>query len=130
MNQVPHRSILIVEDDPLLAMDLESTLQQSGYAVMGPAITNAEAFALLRHARPDLTILDLNLGIEMVFPVADFLADGGIPFLVLSGHSRRMVPAQHRDRPFVQKPYAAATLLRTVHAMLDGPSHHAIPGAA
>jgi DNA-binding response OmpR family regulator len=130
MNEVPHRSILVVEDDPLLAMDLEWTLKRDGFVVIGPAITIKEAFHLLRDGPPDLAILDLNLGEEMVFPVADHLAATRVPFLILSGHSRKLVPAPHRKRPFVQKPYAAATLLRTVRAMLDGSRNHAMPGAA
>jgi DNA-binding response OmpR family regulator len=128
MKEVPHRSILVVEDDPFLAMDLESTLTAGGFIVMGPAVTTDEAFTLLRDRTPDLTVLDLNLGSEMVFPVADFLARTGVPFLILSGHSRQMVPAQHRDRPFLQKPHAAATLLRTVRAMLDGAGGRATAG--
>ncbi len=130
MDQVPHRSILVVEDDPLLAMDLEWTLKQAGFAVIGPAITTTEAFDLLRAHSPDLIILDLNLGGEMAFPVADHLANTGIPFLILSGHSRRMMPAQHRNWPFVQKPYVAATLLRKVRAMLNATGSQAMPGAA
>lgn len=129
MNRVPHRSILVVEDDPLLAMDLEWTLKQAGFAVIGPAITTEEAFDLLREHTPDLTVLDLNLGSEMAFPVADHLANAAIPFLILSGHSRWMVPVQHRSRPFVQKPCAAATLLRKVRAVLNT-GDHATPGAA
>lgn len=130
MNTAPHPGILVVEDDPLLAMDLEWTLKQAGYAVIGPAITTAEAFDLLHRHTPDLIILDLNLGNEMAFPVADHLAKAGLPFLILSGHSRGMVPAQHRGRPFVQKPCAAETLLRKVRAMLNGSGNHAVPGAA
>jgi DNA-binding response OmpR family regulator len=130
MDQVSHRSILVVEDDPLLAMDLEWTLKQAGFAVIGPAITTTEAFNLLRDHSPDLIILDLNLGGEMAFPVADHLARTGIPFLILSGHSRWMMPAQHRNRPFVQKPYVAATLLRKVRAMLNATGSQAMPGAA
>jgi DNA-binding response OmpR family regulator len=130
MNQVPHRSILIVEDDPLLAMDLEWTLQRAGFAVIGPAITTEEAFNLLHRHTPDLIILDLNLDSETGFPVADRLVKAGIPFLILSGHSRSMVPAPYRNRPFVQKPCAAATLLRKVRAVLNAGGDHATPGAA
>jgi CheY-like chemotaxis protein len=85
---------------------------------MGPAATTVEALALLQHELPDLTILDINVGGEMVFPVADHLAQAGVPFIILSGHSRQIVPARHKHRPFLQKPYVAATLLQTIEHTL------------
>jgi DNA-binding response OmpR family regulator len=118
MNAAAHESVLLIEDEPLLAMDVEMTLSAAGYRVVGPAQTNAAALAMLRAERPDLIILDLNLGAEMVFPVFDYLDVLGTPFIIVSGHSRHLIPTQHRDRPFLQKPYDTADLLRMVHETL------------
>jgi DNA-binding response OmpR family regulator len=118
MNDEVHRSILLIEDEPLLAMDVEMTLGAAGFHVMGPADTNEAAFALLRAQSPDLTVLDLNLGSELAVPVFDYLAERDKPFIILSGHSRQLVPARHQNRPFLQKPYQTAALLRLVHETL------------
>jgi DNA-binding response OmpR family regulator len=126
MSHVLHRSILVIEDEPILAMDVEMILQAAGFHVVGPAQTSAAALSMLTMDNPDLVILDLNLGAEMVFPVFDELDKAGKPFIILSGHSPRMVPARYRDRPFLQKPYQPATLLRMIDAAFgavdDGPA--------
>ena len=114
MTDLAQHSVLVIEDDPLLAMDLEACLSAAGYCVVGPAATTAQAFRLIENQPLDLVILDLNLGTEMAFALPDFLAERQIPFVILTGHSRTMVAPHHRDRPFLQKPYVAATLLRTI----------------
>src|SRR6185312_14273598 len=103
MTVAPHRSILVIEDEPMLAMDVENSLRAAGFHVMGPAGSTAEALSMLRGRRPDLAILDLNLGSEMVFALFDHLETAQTPFIILSGHSRRLVPERYRDRPFLQK---------------------------
>jgi DNA-binding response OmpR family regulator len=113
------RSILLVEDEPLLAMDMELLLSNAGFGLLGPVVSVGDAMGLIRDKAPDLTILDLNLGGEMVFPLLDCLSERAIPFVVLSGHSREMVPARHRDRPFLQKPCDPAALLATVRKVLN-----------
>jgi DNA-binding response OmpR family regulator len=119
MNDLPRRSILLVEDEPLLAMDVEAILRGVGFDVAGPATTTAEAFRLILADTPDAALLDLNLGTEMVFPLLDHLDEKKIPFLILSGHSQQMVPPRHRRRPFLQKPCDPAVLLRAVRQVLE-----------
>src|SRR5215475_11876090 len=114
MTVVGLRNILVIEDDPLLAMDVETCLVAAGYCVIGPVATTADAFRLIQRRRLDLVVLDLNLGSEMAFALPDFLAERQIPFIILTGHSPTMVPSGHKNRPFLQKPYVAATLLRTI----------------
>ena len=120
MNQARQRSILLVEDDPLLAMDVEAVLQAAGYRIMGSAATTAEAMEILHEETPDLAVLDLNLGAEMSFPVFDYLARIGAPFVVLSGHSPETIPIRHAQHAFLQKPYDPRNLLQTIRALLDG----------
>jgi DNA-binding response OmpR family regulator len=114
-----------VEDEPLLAMDVEAVLRGVGFEVAGPAATTAEAFRLIQADPPHAVILDLNLGTEMAFPLLDHLDEKKIPFLILSGHSRQMVPARHSRRPFLQKPCDPAVLLRAVRLALEP-----VPGQA
>jgi DNA-binding response OmpR family regulator len=117
--QATRCSILLVEDEPLLAMDIEMLLGSQGFDLLGPATSISQAKRLVRDKTPDLTILDLNLGGEMDFSLLDVLSEREIPFVVLSGHSQHVVPARHRHRPFLQKPCAPEVLLATVRKMLN-----------
>jgi DNA-binding NtrC family response regulator len=119
MTDLPHSSILLIEDEPVLAMDVEACLTAAGYRVVGPAANTADAFRLIADQQLDLVILDLNLGTEMAYAVPDFLADREIPFIILTGHSSTMVAERHRKRPFLQKPYMAANLLRSIRETLN-----------
>jgi len=113
-------SILLVEDEPLLSMDVEMTLTSAGYRVVGPAATADDALRLIRDEKLDLAVVDLNLDHKVGFSVPDSLADQQIPFIILSGHSHRMVPERHKKRPYLQKPCVAAHLLRTIRETLNG----------
>jgi DNA-binding response OmpR family regulator len=88
--------VLIVEDEFLIAMDLELVLQRHGWRVLGPAATVAEALRLLRSETPDVALLDFNLHGEPVTPVAEELRARGVPFVLASAYDRHgpaVVPA-------------------------------------
>jgi CheY-like chemotaxis protein len=113
-----HR-ILVVEDEMLLAMDIEELVRAAGCTVIGPVGTMPDAMRKLRETRPDGAILDVNISGEMVFPIADALHEAGIPFMIVTGYTREHVPERHRHRPFLQKPYKAAVLVAMLSQMLD-----------
>jgi DNA-binding response OmpR family regulator len=105
--------ILVVEDEALIAMDLEWTLRERGCEVVGPVATLADAVHAAATEHPlDGAILDVNLGHERVFPVADVLADRGVPFMFLTGYEREILPARHRGRTVLAKPYRTEELVR------------------
>lgn len=81
------RSVLVVEDEALVALDLEETLKMAGVHVMGPAASVAEAMALLEAGTPDAAILDLNLRGELVTPVARKLRERGVPFMLATAYN-------------------------------------------
>ena len=86
----PHilgRSVVVVEDEALVALDLEETLKSAGLHVMGPAASVAEAMALLEAGTPDAAILDLNLRGELVTPVARKLREIGVPFVLATAYN-------------------------------------------
>jgi CheY-like chemotaxis protein len=88
------RRVLVVEDDYILAQDLLEELLRSGAAVMGPVATVAEALDLLRSGlSPHMAVLDIGLGDETVYPVADALRARGIPFVFATGYDACTVPA-------------------------------------
>jgi|SRR5215470_3560629 len=118
MAETRTRRVLVVEDDVVIAMDIEATLIDAGYCVLGPVGTVEAGRFALSGQLPDLAILDVNLGSELVSPLADDLALADVPIIFLTGHSPQALPETHRERPIVQKPYLAAVLLRTVAASL------------
>src|SRR5215813_12964577 len=107
--------VLIVEDDALIALELEDTLSEAGYEVVGPASSVRAALECLAgHRFLAGAVLDINLGDEDVFSVADALSSSRIPFLFLTGHSNAVLPSRHKRRPVIRKPYLPATLLATL----------------
>ena len=84
----PHgRLVLVVEDEFLIALDLEQLLRRHGWRVLGPAATVDQALRLLRDGEtPDVALLDVNLGGEPVTPVAEALRARGVPFVLASAY--------------------------------------------
>ncbi len=108
------RSILIVEDDSVLATDLTALLTRAGCRVVLPTTSVGAALSTVTHYQVDAAILDVNVQNEWVFPVAHALAAAGIPFLFLTAYALDSIPAEHRNRPFFNKPHQPATLLASI----------------
>lgn len=99
--------VLVVEDEYLLADELSRELVAAGAEVVGPAATVAAALRLLGEGTPPhAAILDVNLGGEPVFPVADALLERGVPFVFCTGYDDWALPARHRGTPRCEKPVA------------------------
>ncbi len=111
--------VLVLDDEALLAFEIEIILSRAGYRVLGPVYSIPEAELLLSRKRPDGAVLDLGIGAHSSDIIADLLADRGVPFLFLSGYTRANMPARHATRPLLTKPVREADLLATVGAMLD-----------
>ena len=111
----PERAtVLVVEDEALIAMDLQWLLEEAGYRVLGPANSTAAAMALLDGIEPDVALLDVNLGRSDVFGVANELATRKTRVIFLTGHTAQKLPIAHRHRPLVAKPYLPHILLQAV----------------
>jgi two-component SAPR family response regulator len=111
------RRVLIVEDDFLIALDLESVLQSAGFTVLGPVPSALGALDLIEKTSPDIALLDIHLTNGNVFSVADKLAAKKIPFAFLTGHSREFLPAMHSNRPVFSKPYETDGLVRDLRRL-------------
>ncbi len=107
------RLVLVVEDEFLIALDLEQLLRRHGWRVLGPAATVAAALRLLRDGEaPDVAVLDVNLRGEPVTPVAEELRARGVPFVLASaydGHELGVVALA--KAPSVGKPTDERRLL-------------------
>lgn len=115
------RTILIVENDPAIALDLKATLFAAGALPVGPANSVESAFALIADHAIDAAILDIRLyKNELVFPVADTLLALRVPYVFASGRSTALMPLRHGDKPFFDKPFRAEQIVETLAKMLSG----------
>ena len=99
-------SVLIVEDEPLIAMMLEDFLDSLGHTPVGTVETVAEALVKVEEGGFDVAILDVHLkGGEHIWPVADRLTDRGVPFVLATGGHIEPPPERHAEAPVLSKPY-------------------------
>ncbi len=109
--------VLIVEDAVLLALELETGLSEAGAVVIGPAYELEEAIALL--GQPiDVAVLDANLNGRAVTPVAQALADAGVPFVFATGYGEAAGAPSGFDAPVIRKPYDVSQVVSAVAALL------------
>jgi len=100
--------VLVVEDEALVAMNLEMTLEDFGCQIIGPAYRfEAAANMAATVENADAAILDVNLSGIPAFGIAEILAARDIPFLFATGYGKEGIPGQWHDRPILQKPYTA-----------------------
>lgn len=98
--------VLLVEDEPLIAMMLEDFLDALGYACAGAVDGVAPALKLIEAGGVDCAILDVNLrGGEKSWPVATALAERNIPFVFATGGSDDTIAEAFRSRPLLAKPF-------------------------
>jgi DNA-binding response OmpR family regulator len=111
------RRVLIVEDEVIVAMDVEWALMSAGADIAGPAHRLADALAFADEPL-DAAVLDINLDGELVWPLAERLAAAGVPFILASAnvHSDGVVPEWARLYRF-DKPVPMARLVDTLVAV-------------
>jgi len=110
--------VLIVEDEPLIAMMLEDFLDVLDHTCAGTADSVAEALALVESAAPEAAILDVNLrGGEKSWKIADALAAADIPFVFATGGGSDGLPEEHRARPQLAKPFTIDGVKKALDAL-------------
>lgn len=100
------RRVLVVEDEMLVLMNIEGALADLGCAAVSVAATVDDALALLEAERFDVAMLDVNLGGQSSFGVADALALRSIPFVFSTGYGEHGIEPRFDDRPVLRKPYS------------------------
>lgn len=109
------KHILVVEDEFFLAEDLRRELEDTGAVVVGPAPSVELALALIGQAPVlDAAVLDVNLGGEMAYPVADALLARSVPFVLTSGYEDAVLKLRYPRVPLCHKPTEFATIARAL----------------
>ena len=114
------RAILVVEDEFLIAMEMEAILTAHGLVVIGPVATVDGALDLLKRQRPDAAVLDINLRGIAVTPVARTLREMNVPFVIATAYRSSDLPADSvlRDAVIVGKPIKEAAFLEILRRLI------------
>ena len=110
-------SVLILEDEAIIAMDMEMMLEDNGYSVLGPCSSVDVVRQTVADLRPDIAVLDVNLGRgKTSFEFAEEMQEMGIPLLFLSGYSEAVVqvPQQLSAAERLMKPVLEGELLAAI----------------
>jgi light-regulated signal transduction histidine kinase (bacteriophytochrome) len=111
--------LLLVEDSLIIALDAEDIAGRLGADSVSTAATVQAALDIIDSSRPSVAMLDINLGDSTSFVIADRLMDLNIPFLFATGYGEQaQLPADHRGRSVVQKPYTLENVARAMDELL------------
>ncbi len=113
--------VFIVEDESLITMLLEDILEEVGCTVAGSALTLKQALDQADTVAADVAILDINLGGDPIFPVAEKLVARGMPIIFASGYGATTLPDAWRDRPTLPKPFSADQVTAAVAGAVRAP---------
>lgn len=114
------RRVLLVEDSLITALDVAESLTTFGYEVLGPVGRVADALVAIERDKPELAVLDINLGEEDSFPIADRLAREHVPFIFLTGYdATSILPQRFKDTPCIGKPFSDRLLETSLTTLLS-----------
>jgi PAS domain S-box-containing protein len=116
--------ILLVEDEALVAMMMRDSLVELGFSVLGPFDRAAEALACAADEALDAAILDINLGGDLVYPVAERLARRDVPFVFVTGYDADNIDPRFADVPVLQKPIEREVLQGLFVSNVGKPAWH------
>ncbi|MGH6993387.1 MAG: response regulator [Caulobacteraceae bacterium] len=112
------RRILVVEDEYFLAQEMSASLRALGAEVVGPLPSHREALAQLNAGvRVDAAVLDVNLGVGSVFPLAQALREKHVPFVLSTGYGQGALEAYGSVARW-QKPFDSDALARAIPAII------------
>lgn len=115
--------VLLIEDEPLIGMDMHDSLEDAGYDVIGPAVTVDEARQLIETADFDLAMLDANMNGDPVDDLAVALTRHGKPFVFVTGYGREGLPKAFRQAPLLTKPLTSSVAIAAIERLLGIHEH-------
>ena len=110
--------MLIIEDETLIALLLEDMLTELGCTILGAASTVEAAIEMLDRAAPAVAVLDINLGGQKSYTVAEALNKRGVPFVFSTGYADGRLEPPWQERPMLQKPFGQEQLAQALDAAL------------
>lgn len=110
--------ILIVEDEPVLALGLRRFLLSCGFEIAGCFGSVAATLSTIEEVNCDIAVLDVNLRGESVIPVAEILRQRGCPVVFISGYGRSDLPAAFAGVPLLSKPFDSNELVVVLQEIL------------
>ena len=113
------KRILIVEDEPIIAMALMDDLADLGCAIIGPAHAPPQAHALIDSETIDAALLDGNLSGQRVDELAARLVQRGVPFVFVTGYGREALPARFQHARVVEKPFTRHQIAEALISLFD-----------
>lgn len=106
--------VLVVEDEPIIALNIQTVLLDLGYRPVGPAASLDEAAALIDQRKFDAAILDVTLPDGESYGLAESLVERGIPIMFATGRQIELPSPQLADAPSISKPFDLAELERSL----------------
>lgn len=114
--------VLVVEDQFMIAALIEDVLVTAGCLVTGPIPRLSEALDAVGSGTFDAAVLDVNLGGDRVYPVADALSRRNVPFVFVTGYSAGALPPEYAKCPRLCKPFKMADLLEQLSRLIAPPA--------
>jgi len=109
--------VLVVEDEPLIGMDIEDAVEGLGHEVIGPIAELHEALGLATSAAFSCAILDINIRGGHSYPVVDVLLKRGLPVLLLTGVGEQTLPVRIQGEVRLPKPFTGAQLDKEIRGL-------------
>ena len=111
--------VLLVEDEPLIALDAEDLLRGMGVADVVCSRSLAEGMSAVDTETVHVALLDVRLGPESCLPLAERLAAAKVPFGFMTGLRDDGIPAAFKDRPIVTKPFTRQQLANLLSTLVS-----------
>jgi CheY-like chemotaxis protein len=113
------KRVLMVEDEPIVAISLEEMIRAMGADAVAWASDLPQALHLATEERFELAVLDINLKGQMSYPVVNELTARATPVVLATGYSREQLPNNLRSAPLLRKPYTEAQLATAITAVMS-----------
>jgi DNA-binding response OmpR family regulator len=113
-------TVLVAEDELLIAMDVMDELDAAGFVTVGPFAKTSQALEYCKSHTPDCAILDVRLQDGESYPLADFLSERHVPLIFHSGHARRQALLErYPDTKVCPKPSGSSQIAQMVSTLCD-----------